>query len=348
MLRTGRTSQPSTGRVLLFSATAVRVLWQPAGSLRLSRQLHCAIKGSAAAGFGDVGSKPERGAAGHTEQRARRKPVSKAKQPVRSRQKAISGPRRLAKVLAEAGVASRRASEELIQAGKVTVNGQVVTIPQTLVNHLKDLIRVNNRALPQRKIETYIFALNKPKGYLCANSVPDGSRQRLAIDLLQEWVEQTWKPDHKGQNALPPRFFTVGRLDAQTTGLIFVTNDGQWAQSVQHPSSGLTREYIVTTTAPLTAKQLDTIAAGCEVDGAFVRPKTLSLMAEHRNKFRVVVSEGRNREVRTLAANAGLEVQYLKRVRIGGYRLNRDLGIGEVKLLKPWELRSVTDKSQQT
>lgn len=141
----------------------------------------------------------------------------------------------------------------------------------------------------------------------------------------QEWVEQTWKPDHKGQNALPPRFFTVGRLDAQTTGLIFVTNDGevldqhcicdansalagngdnartactgQWAQSVQHPSSGLTREYIVTTTAPLTAKQLDTIAAGCEVDGAFVRPKTLSLMAEHRNKFRVVVSEGRNREV---------------------------------------------------
>ncbi|KAK9798576.1 hypothetical protein WJX73_000978 [Symbiochloris irregularis] len=235
-----------------------------------------------------------------------------------------SGTQRLAKVLAGAGVSSRRAAEDLIFDGQVTVNGKIVLVPQTFVDAGKDEVRVKGQ---------------KP--------IPQTPVKRLVVDIFQDWVDKEWKRDHLSGRAIPPRLFTVGRLDSQTTGLIFVTNDGPWAQSVQHPSSALTKEYVVTTTEPFTARQLDTIAAGCEVDGAFVAPASLSLVTDQRNKLRIVVSEGRNREVRRLVENAGLDVGSLKRVRIGGYRMERELGLGQYKLLKAHELRRVFDRTRQ-
>ena len=124
---------------------------------------------------------------------------------------------------------------------------------------------------------------------------------------------------------------------------------GIWAQKVQHPSSGLTKEYVVTCSQLPTRQQLEKIADGCEVDGRFVRPVAVAPIREpgRRPGIRIVIAEGRNREVRTLVANAGQTVDALKRVRIGGYRLPRSLGIGAFEALKPNEVRRISDIGAQ-
>jgi len=297
-----------------------------------------------------------------------------------------------------------------------------------------DLIAVDGTPLPRPAKPVY-FAINKPKGYHCTSEAGaavavGGRRRKLVTDLLAGWLAE-WRrradkraaaavamkgkrgggPGGKAKAAAvveaPPRLFTVGRLDAATTGLILVTNDGTWAQSVAHPSSvrreifffanffsvffsffflffetsknahplfhsslfrkkkqnkykktphqGLTREYVATLSRKPTRKELEAIADGCEVDGALVKPLAVyAPPAESggdplaRNRVRVVVSEGRNHEVRKLVAAAGADVVALKRVRVGGYRLPGDLGIGGVRELKPYEAARVTDKGLQS
>ncbi|GBG79478.1 hypothetical protein CBR_g29624 [Chara braunii] len=143
---------------------------------------------------------------------------------------------RLSKVLAAAGVASRRSCEDLIFAGKVTVNGQVITVPQTQVDPRKDSIYVNGNQLPRKAAPKLYFILNKPKGYICSNA--EGGK-RLVVDLFEDFMDE-WRKKNPG--VPKPRFFTVGRLDVATTGLLLVTNDGDFAQKVAHPSSGITKE----------------------------------------------------------------------------------------------------------
>src|SRR5271169_5561850 len=128
--------------------------------------------------------------------------------------------KRLSKALAAAGVASRRACEELIFKGKVTVNGEIVIVPQTLVSWEKDEISVDGVPLKTEQGKVY-FILNKPKGYICS-SARIGSK-KLVVDIFQN---------------LPYRLFTVGRLDRDTTGLLIITNDGHFANQVIHPSKG--------------------------------------------------------------------------------------------------------------
>ncbi|BDA41490.1 Putative ribosomal large subunit pseudouridine synthase [Coccomyxa sp. Obi] len=255
---------------------------------------------------------------------------------------------RLSKVIARAGIASRRKAEDLITEGLVKVNGEKILVPQHQVIADKDKIVVNGKELP-RTTELWYFAANKPKGYLCANVPGKDGTTRLVIDLFEDWRKTVWKRKHPDPRAVPPRLFTVGRLDVASTGLIFVTNDGMWAQSVQHPSAGITKEYIVTCSAEPTRRQLETIAAGCEVDGAFVTPVAVAPVKDvgQKDRLRIVVAEGRNREVRTLVAHAGLDVVALKRVRIGGYRLPRELGLGQIVSLKPHEVRRISDKGAQ-
>ncbi|PKU85018.1 23S rRNA pseudouridine2604 synthase [Dendrobium catenatum] len=131
----------------------------------------------------------------------------------------IKESKRLSKVLAAAGVASRRSSEELIFGGKVTVNGSVCTSPQTRVDLSKDSIYVNGNRLSKRLPPKLHFALNKPKGYICSN----GKEPKSVVSLFDDY----WKSWNKTNPGLPrPRLFTAGRLDVATTGLIIVTNDG--------------------------------------------------------------------------------------------------------------------------
>jgi 23S rRNA pseudouridine2605 synthase len=220
--------------------------------------------------------------------------------------------KRLSKALAAAGIASRRASEQLIFDGKVSVNGKIVLVPQTLVDWEKDDIAVHGSRVKQEQGKVY-FALNKPKGYICSN-VEVGSK-KLVIDLFKEF---------------PYRLFTVGRLDRDTTGLLLVTNDGHFAQEVIHPSKGLTKEYLVKTEQEILHDHLAKISEGGFIERTWVKPVRVTKM--RKGTVKVVVREGKKREVRLLVQNAGLSIVSLERIRIGSLALG-DLALGEFRPL---------------
>jgi pseudouridine synthase len=141
----------------------------------------------------------------------------------------------------------------------------------------------------------------------------------------------------------------VGRLDVATSGLLLVTNDGDFAQKVSHPSYGLTKEYVVTVTEKVSKRQVQLIAQGTKVQGVQCVPTQVELLdaaepGDARHRIRIEVCEGRNHEVRQLVANAGLEVQGLKRVRIGGLRLSRKLAAGKYEVLTETQVNKVMEK----
>ena len=202
--------------------------------------------------------------------------------------------------MAAAGVASRRACEELIFDGRVKVNGKVTLLPQTMVDE-SDRITVDNHSMQGAEDKVY-FILNKPAGYLC--SPVASSRRKMVLDLFGD---------------VKKRLFTIGRLDQDTTGLLIVTNDGVFANRVMHPSSNIRKEYIAKTNQEINADHLKAISFGTEVEGAFVKPISVTKM--RRGTLKIVVTDGRKREVRLLVEAAGLEIKELKRVRVGGLRL---------------------------
>ncbi len=207
---------------------------------------------------------------------------------------------RLSKWMAASGVASRRASEELIFSGRVRVNGERVKLPQTLVGP-EDQILVDNQAIaaPEKKV---YYILNKPVGYIC--STKSDRPARLVLDLFEE-----------GET----RLFTVGRLDRDTSGLLLVTNDGIFANRVIHPSSNITKEYLVKTDQEITLDHLSAISHGTAVEGVFVKP--VSVKKVRKGTLKVIIREGKKREVRVLLEAAGLTVRELTRIRIGGLHL---------------------------
>ncbi len=206
---------------------------------------------------------------------------------------------RLSKVLAAAGVASRRACEELIQAGRVTVNREVVRLPQHFVTLGKDVISVDGKTVS--KLPTYrYFAFNKPAGYLCTQAENASKRVLDFFDPKE-------------------RLFTVGRLDKDTTGLIIVTNDGQFAQAVIHPSYAIEKEYLVKTRQEITEHHLKTLSQGTFIEGVHVAP--VKVVKVRRGTLRITIQEGKKRQVRLMMADAGLEVLSLCRIRIGNLLL---------------------------
>lgn len=244
---------------------------------------------------------------------------------------AFRKPERLSKVLAKAGVASRRGSEEVIFEGRVAVNGAICKTPQTLVDPLKDAIYIDGNSLPKKLPPKLYFALNKPKGYICSSG-EDNSKS--VVSLLDEYLK-IWIKRNTGVRK--PRLFTVGRLDVATSGLIFVTNDGEFAQKVAHPSSGLTKEYVAAIEGKVTKRHLQVISEGTLVEGVHCTPVAVELISaqanERKQRLRIVVCEGRNHEVRHLIKNAGLKLHSLKRVRIGDFKLPQDLSIGKHQVL---------------
>jgi len=203
---------------------------------------------------------------------------------------------RLSKVMAKAGVDSRRHCEEIIFEGRVKVNGQVVKLPQTQVGP-RDRITVDGKLLSQPENKVY-YMLNKPKGYVCSNA-PVGKSKKV-LDLFPR---------------VKLRLFTIGRLDKDTTGLLIVTNDGDFAQKVIHPASNIEKEYIATTSTTIERNHLAEITRGTRVEGSFVRPTSVILMNSHT--VRIIIKEGKKREVRVIIEETGLEVVDLKRTRIG-------------------------------
>jgi 23S rRNA pseudouridine2605 synthase len=208
---------------------------------------------------------------------------------------------RLSKALAAAGVASRRACEELIFDGLVKVNDQIVKVPQTLVDLTVDRVMVRNQPIQQVESKVY-YLLNKPVGFVC--STRGNGQSKLVLDLFQE----------EGH-----RLFTVGRLDKDTSGLLIVTNDGHFANQVIHPSSDIQKEYLVKTDQEVTHEHLVAIGHGTLVEGAFVKP--IRVTKVRRGTLKVVIGEGKKREVRLLLDAAGLKVKALTRIRLGGLLL---------------------------
>ena len=208
---------------------------------------------------------------------------------------------RLSKILAAAGVASRRESEKLIFNGKVKVNGEVISLPQSHFDPEKDRILIDNQPINTSQKKVY-YILNKPKGYTCSNSRI--GTKKLVIDLFTE--------ENK-------RLFTVGRLDRDTTGLLIVTNDGHFAQDVIHPSKNLTKEYLIKTKQEITHEHLKALSKGTLIEGKWIRPVSVKKM--RRGTLKIGVKEGKKREVRFMVQNASLDLISLSRIRIGNLKL---------------------------
>lgn len=221
--------------------------------------------------------------------------------------------KRLSKFLAAAGVAARRKAEELIFAGKVCVNGVVTLLPQTLVGE-GDAVECEGKRVvaPERRV---YFLLNKPAGLLCS---AEGSRSVLSLF-----------------SHLPYRLFTAGRLDQETTGLLIVTNDGIFANRVIHPSFNHSKEYLAKTFEEVGDEHLRALSQGAFVEGTFVKPLRVSKV--RRGTVKVVVGEGKKREVRRLFERAGLTLLSLARIRIGPLVLG-NLAPGDFRALTAAEI----------
>ena len=221
--------------------------------------------------------------------------------------------------LAHAGIASRRASEELIAAGRVSVNGQVVTAMGVKVVPGDD-IRLDGVAL-QLETRFHYLALNKPPLYISSSSDPQG--RPLAMDLLPR---------------LQKRLYNVGRLDYRSSGLLIFTNDGDFAARVSHPSAKVEKEYLVEATGPIPDLLVEQFAKGLEIEKVFYRAVDIERLG--RKALRVTLIEGRNREIRRVFSHFHLHPAKLHRIRIGPVLLCR-LGPGESRPLTEEELRGL-------
>jgi 23S rRNA pseudouridine2605 synthase len=221
---------------------------------------------------------------------------------------------RLQKVLAAAGIASRRASEELIVAGRVTVNGEVATIGDR-VDAATDVVEVDGERVIVDTTRRYLM-LNKPQGVVSTTSDPEG--RPTVMDLIN----------------LDERLYPVGRLDQDTEGLLLLTNDGDLAHRLLHPSFGVERTYLALVPGPVRREPLRRLSEGVELEDGIARPKRVRVAEEHRGKalIEVVMTEGRKREVRRMLAEVGMPVERLARVSFGGVELG-DLRQGKWRFL---------------
>lgn len=219
----------------------------------------------------------------------------------RSRDESPADGVRLQKVMADAGVASRRASEELIRRGRVRVNGRVVTELGTKVQPGLDSIEVNGKPLKLSSGRTYIL-LNKPRSFV--TTVHDPRGRRTVLDLVE---------------GVPGRLYPVGRLDYDTEGLLLLTNDGMLTYALTHPKHGVPRTYLAEVAGRVSDATVAQFARGIELEDGPTRPATVQVHGypEGRTKLTITLSEGRNRQVRRMFDAVGHPVQFLKRVQFG-------------------------------
>jgi pseudouridine synthase len=318
---------------------------------RLARQLVAPVVCSTSKGFSSLPAEEgkKRAKKVYSERKSSRPSSKRVRHPGQKKPLNVDSPNvvRLNKALASMGIASRRGSDALIEQGRIAVNGVVVSEPGTQVNIVRDEIQFDGKVMTKTAVTNkYYFAMNKPKGYICTNAKDGqgGSGDRLVVDLFDKWIAD-WKQKHP-KSSLVPRLFTVGRLDVQSVGLIFVTNDGDWAHAVQHPSSGLTKEYSVTLNKRPGKTELERMSKGYYDAEANAQVVPVAVAVDDsdpskRNRVRIIVAEGRNREVRNIVEAAGMDVKVLRRIRVGGYRIPRDLAFGRYVELKPHEVRRI-------
>lgn len=234
---------------------------------------------------------------------------------------------RLQKFLADAGIASRRAGERMILAGRVEVNGKVVTELGTKIEPGHDRVKADGVVIKAKR-KLYL-AVNKPKGYLCTRSDPE--KRRTIGDLLpKEWSN----------------LYTVGRLDKDSEGLIFMTNDGDFSLKLTHPRFGITKKYIVRVNGRVEEPLLEQLLKGVYHDGERLRASKATILNANNShsNLELELREGKYREIRRMCIVLNLTVDRLVRVQIGKIKLG-DLPEGRWRTLTEPEIKSLLSAS---
>ena len=230
----------------------------------------------------------------------------------------MSTPERAQKVLARAGVGSRRKVEELIEDGRVSVNGEVIVLGDR-IDPEADRVLVDGVQVPLAPGLVY-YLLAKPAGYVC--SADDPHHEQFAVDLVPA----------------EPRVFTVGRLDRETEGLLLLTNDGDLAHGLTHPSRGVEKEYLAQVDGDPSPAALRQLREGIELEDGKTAPAKAARVDE--GVLRLVIHEGRNRQVRRMCEAVGHPVRRLVRTRIGPITDSK-LAPGHWRALEPAEVESL-------
>lgn len=229
---------------------------------------------------------------------------------------------RLQKILSSAGITSRRSAEVMITDGRVAVNGQVVTELGSKADPETDKITLDGKPVSVAKKRIYLL-LNKPSGYVTTMSDPGG--RPVVTELLKD---------------IPERLYPVGRLDFNTEGLLLLTNDGEWANRLAHPSHEVEKEYLVKIRGALSNDKISLLSNGIKLDDGMTAPAKVSIIRvlEKNVWFTLTIHEGRYRQVRRMCEALELPLVKLKRVRYGNIILG-DLKSGEYRILDPAEAK---------
>jgi 23S rRNA pseudouridine2605 synthase len=233
---------------------------------------------------------------------------------------------RLQVFLARAGIASRRAAEAIIAAGRVSVNGLIVS-EQGCKVYAGDTVLLDGKPVKPENRQIYL-ALNKPPGYICTSSDPQG--RPLAVALLPRTISE--------------RMYSVGRLDFMSCGLIFFTNDGNFASRLGHPGSGVEKEYLVEATGHIPDEVVQAFEQGAIIEDVHYRAQKVQRIGSRQ--LRIVLIEGKNREIRRVFSHFHLHPARLRRVRIGPVKLG-DLPEGESRPLTKQELERLENMKKE-
>ena len=236
----------------------------------------------------------------------------------------MNEPIRLQKYLAQCGLASRRKAEEFISAGRVTVDGAIVSSAGVKIVPGKNEVRVDGKVVTLAEEMIYVL-LNKPKGYVTTLNDPQG--RPVVTDLVKD---------------IPQRLFPVGRLDLDTEGALILTNDGEFAQKVQQPSNQHQKTYEALVSGHPGKSKLAELEHGIMLEGKMTAPATISVKKRysHQTLIQITIHEGRKRQVRKMFDFIGNPVVSLKRVAYGALFL-RNLPTGSYKRLNPKDLKRV-------
>ncbi|MBE7027846.1 MAG: rRNA pseudouridine synthase [Ruminococcaceae bacterium] len=232
---------------------------------------------------------------------------------------------RLQKYMAECGVASRRACETIITEGRVTVNGLKTQELGTKIDPDYDEVCVDGNLIKKSNKKYYIM-LNKPSGYI--TSASDQFGRKTVLDLIS--------------NDISERLYPVGRLDYDTEGLLLLTNDGDFAHKLTHPSKGTDKTYIAVVSGTVSKREAGILSKGVLIDGKKTAPAKVSLShrPDNTTEITITIHEGRNRQIRKMCSAISHEVLYLKRVAIGDIFLG-NLPMGKWRHLNPVEINKL-------
>lgn len=239
---------------------------------------------------------------------------------------------RIQKVMADQGLCSRRAAEQIIREGRVKVNGHPAGVGDKM-DPAKDLLSVDGeRVQIQKKQEYHYLMLHKPRGYVTTTS--DELGRKTVMDLVADY---------------PARLFPVGRLDRESEGLLLLTNDGEFANLMMHPSHGVSKLYRVTVRPHAEEAQVVALSEGVTLDdGTRTQPAVISVVADEpgRTVLEMTIKEGKNREIRRMCEAVGLEVIRLRRNAVGAVKLGM-LGPGSYRELTKSELNALRAAAQR-